>query len=172
MLLRAVPLLVLIASTSSIPLARQLDQANLAVTQNIVDFVNTKQVGWKAGRNPRFEMMSIADVKTLMGALKGGEKAPPADHYKDLAVPPQFDSRTAWPNCPSIAHIRDQSTCGSCWAFGAVEAMSDRVCIASNGTYTSELSAEDMLSCCHLECGNGCNGGFPTGAWHFFKGTS
>ena len=70
--------------------------------------------------------MSIADVKSLMGVLKGGEKAPPADHYKDITVPAEFDARTAWPGCPSIAHIRDQSTCGSCWAFGAVEAMSDR----------------------------------------------
>lgn len=32
-----------------------------------------------------------------------------------------------------------------------------------------ELSTEDMLSCCILQCGMGCNGGFPTGAWRFFK---
>lgn len=29
--------------------------------------------------------------------------------------------------CPTIQEIRDQGSCGSCWAFGAVEAMSDRV---------------------------------------------
>ena len=53
---------------------------------------------------------------------------------------------------------RDQATCGSCWAFGGVEAMSDRICIASNGTVQDELSTEDMLSCCGAMCGAGCNG--------------
>ena len=39
-------------------------------------------------------------------------------------------------------------------AFGAVEAMSDRICIASNGTKNAHLSAEDVMSCCRT-CGNG-----------------
>jgi len=47
------------------------------------------------------------------------------------AIPATFDARTAWPKCDSIKEIRDQSACGSCWAFGAVEALSDRICIAS-----------------------------------------
>lgn len=42
-------------------------------------------------------------------------------------LPENFDSREQWPNCPTIREIRDQGSCGSCWAFGAVEAMSDRV---------------------------------------------
>lgn len=42
-------------------------------------------------------------------------------------LPTEFDSRLQWPNCPTIREIRDQGGCGSCWAFGAVEAMSDRV---------------------------------------------
>jgi hypothetical protein len=91
-----------------------------------VEHVNANTNSWTAGHNWRFNGMSVAEVKSLMGVLKGGEKAPPADHYKDLVPPAEFDSRTAWPGCPSISHIRDQSTCGSCWAFGAVEAMSDR----------------------------------------------
>ena len=127
---------------------------------------------WKAGHNSRFKGVTLGDVKTWMGALQEPAelKAPFRDDYDEsVELPVNFDSRTQWSQCKSIGHIRDQSTCGSCWAFGAVEAMSDRLCIASNGTVQSELSAEDMLSCCLISCGMGCNGGFPTGAWHFFK---
>ena len=46
-------------------------------------------------------------------------------------IPEFFDARKKWPNCKTIQQIRDQGSCGSCWAFGAVEAISDRICIAS-----------------------------------------
>ena len=39
-------------------------------------------------------------------------------------------------------------------AFGAVEAMSDRLCIASGGKVNAHISAEDLLSCCST-CGMG-----------------
>jgi cathepsin B len=47
-------------------------------------------------------------------------------------IPESFDSREKWPGCESIREVRDQSTCGSCWAFAAAEAMSDRLCISRN----------------------------------------
>lgn len=53
----------------------------------------------------------------------------------DIELPKRFDPRDKWPECKEvIENIRDQSACGSCWAVGAVGAMSDRLCIASNGT--------------------------------------
>ena len=47
-------------------------------------------------------------------------------------VPATFDARTQWPKCTVIGAVRDQGGCGSCWAFGAAESISDRICIASN----------------------------------------
>jgi cathepsin B len=72
-----------------------------------------------------------ADAKRLMGAKKGGPKLPKRETTaEDLAVaanpPTSFDPRTKWTNCPSLNEIRDQAACGSCWAFGAVESMTDR----------------------------------------------
>merc|ERR1711971_1283354 len=82
-------------------------------------------------------------------------------------VPENFDPREKWPECPTIREIRDQGGCGSCWAFGAVTAMSDRICIHSKGEQHVHVSSENLLSCCY-SCGFGCNGGFPGAAWSFW----
>lgn len=82
-------------------------------------------------------------------------------------LPDNFDARQNWPDCPTIQEIRDQGSCGSCWAFGAVEAMSDRECIHSKGESHFRYSAEDLVSCCHT-CGFGCSGGFPGAAWSYW----
>lgn len=52
-------------------------------------------------------------------------------------------------------------------AFGAVEVMSDRVCIHSNGRKHFRFSSDDLVSCCYT-CGMGCNGGFPGAAFHYW----
>ncbi|GAA36574.2 Cathepsin B-like cysteine proteinase [Clonorchis sinensis] len=90
------------------------------------------------------------------------------EDFDSKLIPKSFDARATWPHCPSISEIRDQSSCGSCWAFGAVEAMSDRLCIHSSGAFNKSLSAVDLLSCCK-DCGDGCDGGFPPMAWDFWK---
>lgn len=47
--------------------------------------------------------------------------------------------------------------------------MSDRICIKSNQTLQTRISSEDLLTCCGVTCGQGCNGGYPSGAWNYFK---
>lgn len=72
-----------------------------------------------------------------MGALSEPDwiKGPETDLIAANDLPDNFDARDAWPKCDSIKEVRDQSNCGSCWALGAVEAMSDRYCIASQQTH-------------------------------------
>jgi len=73
-----------------------------------------------------------------------------------------------WPHCPTISTILDQSACGSCWAFGAAEAMSDRMCIHINKSI--ELAEENLVACCAM-CGEGCGGGDPGSAWDYYVKT-
>lgn len=124
---------------------------------------------WVAGKN--FAGQSIENAVKLLGARKSEywkRKLPTVKHKIDLEeIPESFDARTAWPECPSISDIRDQGECGSCWAFGAVEAISDRICIQSQGKKQVNISAENMLACCD-ECGFGCNGGYPPAAWSYW----
>ncbi len=82
-----------------------------------------------------------------------------------VATPTNFDARTQWPG--SVHAIRDQQQCGSCWAFGASEAMSDRVAIASNGKINVVLSPEELVSCDTNDYG--CNGGYMDMAWEFLE---
>lgn len=78
-------------------------------------------------------------------------------------TPDSFDARKTWPNY--VHAIRDQQQCGSCWAFGASEAFSDRFAIASNGKINVVLSPEDMVSCDTNDYG--CNGGYMDMAWEY-----
>jgi cathepsin B len=139
----------------------------------MVQRINSMDTTWKAGINKRFHNASASFIKSQMGTiLEGGPVLPEKEIEIRTDLPDSFDVRTQWGDiCPSTKEIRDQAACGSCWAFGAVESMTDRICIASNGALTPHISAEDLLTCCGFTCGSGCNGGFPASAWGWFKST-
>ncbi|NXS17665.1 CATB protein, partial [Mystacornis crossleyi] len=137
------------------------------LSDDLVNHINKLNTTWRAGHN--FHNADMSYVKKLCGTFLGGPKLPErVDFAADMELPDNFDSRTQWPNCPTISEIRDQGSCGSCWAFGAVEAISDRICVHTNAKVSVEVSAEDLLSCCGFECGMGCNGGYPSGAWRYW----
>lgn len=141
-----------------------------ALSQEFIDRINSKATTWKAGKNFGSHV-SMKYIRSLMGVHDDAYKfrLPEKPTLLGLTddLPEEFDSRENWPNCPTIKEVRDQGSCGSCWAFGAVEAMSDRVCIHSNATVHFRFSADDLVSCCHT-CGFGCNGGFPGMAWSYW----
>ncbi|CAP36299.1 Protein CBR-CPR-4 [Caenorhabditis briggsae] len=134
----------------------------------ITEYVNSKQSLWKAEIPKHITIEQVK--KRLMRTEFVAPHTPDVEVIKhdiqEDTIPDTFDARTQWPSCVSINNIRDQSDCGSCWAFAAAEAASDRFCIASNGAVNTLLSAEDVLSCCS-NCGYGCEGGYPINAWKY-----
>jgi cathepsin B len=141
------------------------------LTHKFVKEINSAQSSWKAGKN-KFMSWSEESIKRLMGVrpeyFDQHKLLTPIEHDVPNDLPANFDAREQWPNCASLKEVRDQGSCGSCWAFGAVEAMTDRICIASSGAQNAHISAEDLVSCCD-ECGFGCDGGFPQAAWAYYK---
>mmetsp|Transcript_127583 Transcript_127583/g.272010 ORF Transcript_127583/g.272010 Transcript_127583/m.272010 type:complete len:379 (+) Transcript_127583:2-1138(+) len=128
---------------------------------------------WTAGRNTIFEGASLKQAKQLMGTLQNTNTRSWLPHKapeKIVELPAEFDWRTdpRAAHCPSLKEIRDQANCGSCWAFGSVEAMTDRICILSMGTKNFHLSAEDVMSCDHLG-DMGCNGGVPSSVYTYYR---
>eukprot|EP01083_Nonionella_stella_P076711 209181_1 len=138
---------------------------------------------WQAALPKQFEGMTLGDIRrTRLGTVVDKDHkykipAKPEPTKQQIeALPTNFDTRTQWPGCAATTgHIRDQSSCGSCWAFGSTEAFNDRLCISNvtgSTTFKQLISVEDTTACCSgASCGfsNGCNGGQPTSAWQWFE---
>jgi len=142
-----------------------------ALDQEFIDRHNSDPSRtWTAGRNKRFEGKTLKHAAALCGTLWStrSSKLPVKTYNKVEDLPSDFDWRINAAMCPSLAEIRDQSTCGSCWAFGSVEAMTDRRCIHSRGADKSHLSAQDVTSCDHMG-DMGCNGGVPETAYSYYR---
>ncbi|XP_047261555.1 cathepsin B-like protease 3 [Capsicum annuum] len=63
-------------------------------------------------------------------------------------LPEELDARNAWPQCSTIGRILDQGHCGSCWAFGAVESLSDCFCIHYGLNNSEDLYSPFMILAC------------------------
>lgn len=145
---------------------------------NHIEMVNSNPNStWVAGINNKFHGASLKEIKMTMGTIVDGDWAVWLDEkdfpeeVNDAPLPENFDSRTNWPQCESVInHVRDQSNCGSCWAHGTTEALNDRICIATNGAFTTLLSVADTTGCCGaVSCQSfGCNGGQVGTPWKWF----
>lgn len=136
--------------------------ARPTLDRTIIDEVN-KHKDWVAGHNDRFDGVDFEEAKKLCGTLLANstELDGYVRYHKVGDIPTSFDARQKWPNC--IHPIRDQQQCGSCWAFGATEALSDRICIAGGPNVV--LSPQHMVSCDKKNYG--CQGGYLNYAWQF-----
>jgi len=77
--------------------------------------------------------------------------------------PTTFD----WGSCGVITPVYNQGQCGSCWAFSATETIESYFAIAGNPL--TELAMEQIVDCDTAGSDEGCNGGFPTGAYQYVE---
>jgi len=147
-------------------LAASYDQSNV---DHIIATVNSKNVGWTAARNAFFDGKTEDDVKSLFGWVKSSEKPLGVDAtpFNESAIPTSFTAATFWPQCPTIGTIYNQARCGSCWAFGGVEAAADRTCISTNGQFKQALSFAQVVSCDNMAYG--CQGGSNYAIWTYLQ---
>lgn len=74
-------------------------------------------------------------------------------------LPESFDWRNFSNGLPSpVTPVRDQGSCGSCYAFASAAAMESRIRLVTNFTQTPILSPQDVVDCslysegCILHC--------------------
>jgi cathepsin B len=142
-----------------------LDEEYLITPELVAKINSNPESTWVAGMNPVFAGKKFSEVKVMLGALLvGAPQLPKTKFDAKVTLPDSFDTYTQWPNCKHP--IRDQGQCGSCWAFSAAEAISDRFCIAGEDMI---LSPQDLVSCESDEYA--CQGGYLAREWQFMEQT-
>jgi cathepsin B len=147
------------------------------VSKEIVEEIKKSTTQWwpVEPENNVFQFHNEEQITAMLGTkmdierdIKVAEEMGLFDYNMESveSVPAAFDSREEWGEfCPF--DIKDQGQCGSCWAFGAVESLEDRICVQSKGAVKSDLSEQHLVTCDWV--GMGCSGGWPLSAFGYLS---
>eukprot|EP00928_Gymnodinium_smaydae_P039684 TRINITY_DN27052_c0_g4_i1.p1 TRINITY_DN27052_c0_g4~~TRINITY_DN27052_c0_g4_i1.p1 ORF type:complete len:597 (+),score=123.34 TRINITY_DN27052_c0_g4_i1:64-1854(+) len=150
-----------------------LEETKPIATDQLVHEINRAPGEWHARIPSWLANLSDGGLKDLFGYLDDDE-----DDDADRAqrptlpvlrlqgpLPLEFDSRKHWPLCSGVfSHVRNQGSCGSCWANAAAGTIDGRLCIRTSGRFSGEnawTSAGYIAMCYHNRQRNGCGGGSP-----------
>lgn len=158
-----------------IPTERAYDLINdplVNVSKKLSREVIQEHLPWERGNNPCFDGLTYADMRQyLMDEFTELPISRERSHnYRSVKrveksnanadIPESFDCEEKWSHCKSVTEIRNQGSCGSCWAFGISEVLADRTCIATGANLT--LSPQYLMDCVS---GRGCLGWVSDLAW-------
>lgn len=139
---------------------------NFFSTHDVIEKHNNKPgVTFKLEHN-RFSTMSPEEKKSFLGAVP---QAHPhrKNNTRSLAIDDLITDRQAasvdWRTDKCMQPVKNQASCGSCWAFAATTVTEFNTCVKT-GTAVA-LSDQQLVSC---DTSNGaCNGGWPPNAWRY-----
>ncbi len=130
--------------------------------QKIREEVKAKSLSFTVGDNPalRFAINQLCRLKEAKDWLETAKKRnlsntkPKRLRAGDelLQVPSKWD----WRESGDVTPVRNQGSCGSCWAFGTIATLESVLLIKSDKEI--DLSEQHLVSC--NDEGWGCNGGW------------
>jgi len=138
----------------------EIDEINAAIAREGAE--------WVAGETS-LSRLSHAERQSRLGLLPPVimEDERVIEHFTPMALPSHIDWRDNGGNY--VTPIRDQKSCGSCWAFAATAAL-ESVTLIALGTPGVDLNlAEQILVSC--SGAGSCGGGSPGSASSYIKNT-
>jgi C1A family cysteine protease len=86
---------------------------------------------------------------------------------------PQFEGTDPeeldWRQSGVMGPVKDQASCGSCWAFGALASVESFYSIATGAVTTYDFSEQQLVDCSRAYGNRGCSGGWPSWATNYIR---
>ncbi|PRW57488.1 thiol protease aleurain-like [Chlorella sorokiniana] len=132
---------------------------------------DTADLTWEEFQTTRLMRPANGDALTAQAAAGATQvdTAPAPKPGRKLAqtVPAKWD----WRALGKVTPIKNQGSCGSCWAFAAVAALESKALITGT-KFSGDLSEQQMVDCVNTAAGYssyGCNGGASTDVLRYVK---
>jgi len=130
---------------------------------------NKDKISKKILKNSSLNMATTKkDLDNHLFQKKEKNKSP---KISSLTLSGIYPSNFDWKDYDSknwVTPIKNQGTCGSCWAFSAIGVVESKINIAlNNPTYNIDLSEQDLVSC--SDAGNCVDGGYENLALEHIK---
>lgn len=120
-------------------------------------------VGYELGINHLADLSSY-EFNMMKGYTPSSEPRITAEADDTLNAPASID----WRSSGAVTGVKNQGSCGSCWAFSTTGAV-EGIYKIRKGSLIS-FSEQQLVDCATLAYGNmGCNGGLMDGAFKYIK---
>ncbi len=154
---------VLVLTTPSVHAGKkELDQVKKAIKAKGAHWDAEETSVSKLSAKERKKRLGLDEADFLSAeALGASELAPPADM---TTLSPTLDWRNSSGNY--VSPIKNQGSCGSCWAFAVTAALESQVMIGTKPVTPPELSEQVLVSCSGA---GSCSGGSPSSASNYIR---
>lgn len=98
----------------------------------------------------------------LTGVVIPEGVVPAVDNNNEVSILGDVD----WVSKGMVTPVKNQGSCGSCWAFSAIGSMES---LYKSKSQTVNLSEQQLVDCSRPQGNQGCNGGWPSSALNYIK---